>query len=336
MVAAFVGAGHPAGADVGEADGEETPGGFSAYVIDWEGDVDLSRTAGVSLPPPVCWWGRPDLAADPTDAGAWREAYTAHVAAAPVWDEGYRRIARLPGGMDALDRAHEADQVGLGIRWWQLRYDHAQLRDVDFTGELVERGCTEASSHQSVPAIVEYRYRPVTEVPPPVVDVESLARYAYVALDLVLPTLEWNPRISAQGGATMVNLPTWMWVERGAALEQRSLRARVRGTDLWVEVVAEPQSLVVSSPDGGVSKRCTPSEGRRSFAVGRDDASACLVTFLRESATGGDGFQLRAQTTWRATWRASTGADGTFDLMTITAETPIRVASTQSLVVDVR
>lgn len=331
-----LGASLSAGADVGEADGEETPGGFRAYMIDWEGHVDLTRTVGVSLPPPVCWWGRPDLAADPTDAGAWREAYTDHVFGAPVWDEGYRRIARLPGGMDALDRAYDADQVGLGIRWWQLRYDHSQLRDVDFHGELVERGCTEASSHQSVPAVVEYRYRPVTETPPPVVDVEALARYAYVALDLVLPTLDWNPRISALGDATMVNLPTWMWVERAEALEERSIRARVRGTDLSVEIVAEPESLVVSSPSGGVSEECTLSEGRRSFAVDRNDASACLVTFHRESATGGDGFQLRAETTWRATWRASTGESGTFDPRTIAAESPIRVASTQSLVVDVR
>ncbi|QCX28290.1 hypothetical protein [Nocardioides jishulii] len=326
----------PAGADIGEGDsgGEETPGGFSAYVIDWEGHYDSARVSAVPQPPPVCWWTRPHLAADPTDAGAWRDAYREYQANA-VWDQRMVRELELPGGLDALDRAYDADQTEPGIRWWWLRYDQAQLDDDDYVGDLLAKGCTEAAPNTpGFPTIpIAYRYRPVNEVPAPLVDMEALARHAYVALDLVLPTLDWNPRMTGNDDATLVNFPTWVWVEQPAALQERTVRARVRGTDLWVEVSATTDSLEVASPAGGA--RCTADRGRYLWSAGRDEKNACVVRFHRESHGLRDGFDLRASTTWRATWTASTGEGGTFDPRTITAQDTIRVVSTQSIVTGV-
>jgi hypothetical protein len=152
----------------------------------------------------------------------------------------------------------------------------------------------------------------------------ELARQARERLVLPSPRIEANPV-----GAQLVNLPTWLWLDRGSWGE-RSATAEVPGVS--VTAVARPTSVSWSMGDG-VSVTC-PGQGTP-FPVGGDPraASPDCGHVYRSSSAGQPGqvFVVTATVHWVVTW-AGAGQSGTFPDLTTSATERFRVAEAQALV----
>ena len=96
-------------------------------------------------------------------------------------------------------------------------------------------------------------------------------------MDLKKPTLEWNPHLASNNDATLVNLPTWLWTQDPAAVEERQVTAEAAG--ISVTVTAQPDGMTVSSPVGGTE--CSAEQARTAYAAGVDESQACVFTFPR-------------------------------------------------------
>lgn len=171
-------------------------------------------------------------------------------------DMAEREFLMLPNGDESLEAAKRVE----GARWYMLQWDTSRLEwGADFDEELTAAGCTTSRPWREGSRVaVRYNFFRTNEVPPPTVDVEDLALYAYRALWLVPPALEWNPKIATRNGAALVNLPTWFWVEDPLSLQdEREITAGIG--DVWTRVVARPGDMKLSSVFGTVS--CTKARG---------------------------------------------------------------------------
>lgn len=303
-------------------------------------DIQLSGTAvpgpgspRPAAPPPICWWEQagPD-AEDPT---AFAESYHAQARSYGSADMVERQYLQVRGGSAALDRAI-ADETSLGqpgVTWYTLKWDSDRMAGDDFSASLVEAGCTDVVPWRGDSQVaVIYAYFEHGEEPAPRVDVSQLARYAYDAMDLVRPALEWNPQARDHGNAAVVNLPTWVWAANSASVEDQWIQANVG--PVWARVEASPTEVTVRAE--GQTVRCTPRQARLPYAAGRDEDSACILTFRRASHATADGFGVEATVTWQARWTSSTGEGGTFDDgRSVSWTTVVPVVSVQSLVTQV-
>jgi len=192
-------------------------------------------------------------------------------------------------------------------------------------------GCTSVSDVMGEPVPARYNYFPFRRAPEPEVDAETLAEYAYEVMDLVPPTLDWNPRITARDGATLVNLPTWLWTEDADAVRTRTVVARAGS--VRVEVTATTGGLSVTSPAGSVT--CSPEAAATSYAAGRDQDRACTLAFNQSSFGYPSGFPVDASTNWTASWTSSTGESGTLAPQQVSRQTLIPVAQSQALVTGI-
>lgn len=278
-------------------------------------------------PPPLCWWT--PTAGDSGDPVKFAEAYRVQAESRGA-DMAERKYLELPAGAASLEAAKQKE----GAVWYMLRWDTSRLEwGTELHERLAAAGCTTARPWRDGSAVaVVWNYFIPGEEPPPQVDVEDLALYAYKALYLVPPTLEWNPRITTRGGAALVNLPTWFWVEDPLALEEeREITASVG--DVWARVVARSGRMELESPFGTVS--CTRAQGRFKYAAGRDESKACTKTFIRTPPGVAGKFAVTATTEWSARWTSSTGEAETLPVRTLSETTNVPVVSSQSLVTRV-
>ncbi|MGH3719411.1 MAG: hypothetical protein ACRDRI_11360 [Pseudonocardiaceae bacterium] len=151
----------------------------------------------------------------------------------------------------------------------------------------------------------------------------ELARQAHERLVLPSPQIEANP-----AGAQLVNLPTWLWLDR-AGWGERSATAEVPGVS--VTAMARPTSVTWSMGDG-VSVTCR-GQGTP-FPVGGDPkaASPDCGHLYRSSSAGqpGETFPVIATVHWTVTW-AGAGQSGTFPDLATSATGRFRVAEAQAL-----
>jgi hypothetical protein len=111
--------------------------------------------------------------------------------------------------------------------------------------------------------------------PTPEMDPAVLAQIAYDSMDLPKGTIRWNP--SVDGGATVVNLDTWVWVE--GAPTSVSVTAQIpSGT--WARVDAQLAGLQLSAP--GADPATCPDTGV-AWSPGAKTTS-CSLVFFRSSA----------------------------------------------------
>ncbi len=178
------------------------------------------------------------------------------------------------------------------------------------------------------PQTVGWQAFPTGNPPAPAVSPEDLAAYAYEVMDLKKPTLEWNPHLASNGDASLVNLPTWLWTEDPAAVEERQVTAEAAG--ISVTVTAEPNAMTVSTPVGGTE--CSAKQAATAYAPGVNEASACTFTFPSASVQYAGGFPVQATTGWEATWTSNAGPGGDLEPKTMTATTAIPVIEVQSRV----
>lgn len=331
-VVALTSAGAHAGPD--DTTTPETPPAFELF-LELEGSA--TPPAGAprpSPPPPVCWWEPAGALAD--DPTAFAEAFRATANSYGTADMIERQYMQLPHGSDSLDEAIQAEETleAPGVTWYMLKWDSTLLEGDDYHAALEEAGCTTFRPWRGGESQVGvmYDFFEPGEEPAPRIDVAELARYAYEAMYLVPPTLQWNPRIDDVDNAALVNLPTWMWVEDPLAVaDDRWIRASIG--PVWARVDASPGGLSITADGKQVS--CTNAQARQAYDPSGPDSSGCRLTFDRASHAFPAGFAVTASTTWQAAWTSSTGEGGTFDARTVVATTNVPVASIQSVVTQV-
>ncbi|QCX28289.1 hypothetical protein [Nocardioides jishulii] len=312
----------------GAAGGGETDDGYYAYAIKLTGDYSVGLAARVPRPAPKCWWTELE-APDPHNAVEVKDWFFRFMASHGPSSAGggpyYMAASRYP---DAFDDAIEQDEVGDGVTWYKL-VTNPQNMPAD---EVVASGCTTMTGGPMVGNVpLSYRFGPF-QTPPaePVIDVRMLAEYAYSVMNLVRPELDWNPKISAQGNAALVNLPTWMWVRDPESVDTRSVTASVG--DVSVTVTAQPGTMRVRSEAG--SAVCSPDRATTTYSPGREESSACTVSFSKESYKVRGGFAVTATVPWTASWTGG-GEGDTFPDRTVSETTYVPVSSSQALVTEV-
>lgn len=275
------------------------------------GGGSFSRGAVVRSVPPVCWYGR------------------------GMSGYAYYEYWKLGGPARESKTLDDFAAQGLLHQGWE---SHA----TDSTGFWYEPSCrfdapagTLTDYLASHPAV----FVPAGEPAPPQdaeVDPEVLAQIAAESMDLPQGTIRWNPSLTGSG-ATIVNAPTWVWVE-GAATTVSVTASIPSGT--WARVDAALSGLEVRAP-GSDGASC-PDTGT---PWGAGTASTCTLTFFRSTANqpvkGGQSLPtatLTAEARWTASWVSSVnpGTATALPAQTIATSAEVPVAEVQSVVTSGR
>lgn len=148
---------------------------------------------------------------------------------------------------------------------------------------------------------------------------DVLAAYAYNKIEVPETEIELKPATTST-----VNLPTWVWLDRGTFKEVR-VRAELAAAGVWAETTAKPVALHLDPGTGDAethpaSGDCAiGDDGSIGTPYARGDAGGtppCGITYRH--ATDGKPYRLSTSVTWRISWRGSGGAkgdlpDGTFE-----------------------
>ncbi|MET8983196.1 hypothetical protein ABZX85_47260 [Streptomyces sp. NPDC004539] len=152
---------------------------------------------------------------------------------------------------------------------------------------------------------------------------EQLAQIAREQLRLPSPQIEASP-VAEQ----LVDLPTWLWLERGV-WGAVSATASVPGVS--VTAVARPVSVVWSMGDGG-SVTCEGPGTAYDAAVDPKSASPDCGYTYRASSAGRphDAYAVAATVRWTVNWSGA-GESGVFPGLTTESGAEFRVAESQAL-----
>ncbi len=320
--------------------GSSTDTGYASRVqVSLSGDVDRGAVASIPGPPPMCWWE--DLAGtmldsekvDTSDPKAVKKYYEEELR---PWLTGHAATGQLAiPSMDYFADVIAKVKAGQEMTFYSLQTREGVISSKPGSPAYAQevRGVARACGTTAVdgpygPVTVSWQAFPPGQQPPPAVAPEDLAEYAYEVMDLVRPTLDWNPNLASAGDATLVNLPTWLWTEDPAAVEQRQVTASAAG--ISVTVTAEPGGMTVTSPVAGTE--CSAEQARTAYAEGVAESSACVLTFPSGSFAYGAGFPVQSTTGWQATWTSNTGPGGGLEPKVETATTTIPVIEVQSRV----
>jgi enoyl reductase len=141
--------------------------------------------------------------------------------------------------------------------------------------------------------------------PPAPVTPEMLSKAAYQATQLPLRDVKLSPAANGQ----KVNLPTY--AQFADAIPEVYVTAQVPNPPVAATVVAEPYALRI---DAGTSY-ADPQSCEYTFKKVGDQynvntaGSDCNITY-RKATSGGGGYTLKAQITWRVHWTASADPNG--------------------------
>ncbi|MFF1377037.1 hypothetical protein [Streptomyces sp. NPDC058308] len=148
---------------------------------------------------------------------------------------------------------------------------------------------------------------------------KTLAAFAYDKIKVPDAEIKLKPE-----GRSTVNLPTWMWLDKGT-FRAVTVRADLPGTGLWAVTTAKPVALHLEP--GTADAERYPASG--DCLIGGDGSIGtpyvkgashqdppCGIAYLR--ATAGRPYELKASVTWDISWAGSGGAkgdlpDGTFE-----------------------
>lgn len=238
-----------------------------------------------------------------------------------------------PGGKDYVNNANG------GYPWERLVYDD-YMSHADSEGRWYSPTCRpDAPSAYTVGYLDAHPVRFVEPQEPaprpdPQIDPEVLAHAARDAMVLPTGTIRWNPSLDGTR-ATVVNMPTFIWVE--GATDTVTVRAEVVETGTWAQVDAHMVELRLEAKNHATASTCTTLG--TPYAPGMT-ASDCSIEFYR--STAGQPVKpgqtlptvtLNAAAVWTAEWTSSL-TDGPQALpvndTTTTAEVP--VAEIQTIV----
>ncbi|NEA43661.1 hypothetical protein G3I42_31245 [Streptomyces sp. SID11385] len=195
----------------------------------------------------------------------------------------------------AKDEYHKDDK-GKGMYWT------AQYRDDASLAEMMECDRPPFWADNADPPDIPHAISP-----------EILAGLAYERMKV--PSLKAK---LAPAGASKVNLPTWVWLDR-SQLEPVSVTATlaVGGFAMSATTTAKPVRLAIQP--GTADARTLPGSGTcpvgeggaigEPFAAGKADRTPpCGVTYLRSS--GDATYRLQTAVTWDTAWTGTGGAGG--------------------------
>ncbi|GHH62484.1 ATP/GTP-binding protein [Lentzea cavernae] len=152
---------------------------------------------------------------------------------------------------------------------------------------------------------------------------EQVAQIARKQLRLPAPKIMASP-----AGDQLVNLHTWMWLDRGS---WRDISATASVPGVSVTAVARPTSATWVMGDGS-SVTCVGAGS--SFPVGGDPTSAspdCGHTYRTSSAgRPAEAFPVAVTVLWAVTWSGA-GQGGTFPNLSTSASAAFRVAESQGI-----
>jgi hypothetical protein len=154
--------------------------------------------------------------------------------------------------------------------------------------------------------------------------VVELAQRAAAAATLPTPgALGFNPdRIDGRSPVTIVNYPTWLWVDGS---HWHSVRAQAAIGPERASVVAAPTEVTWQMGDGhtvtcaGPGVRWTPQAG----------ASDC--TYAYPNGSGGRLLRVTATIHWSVSWTSNVGQSGTLPTMTTSSSAPLEVDQVETV-----
>jgi hypothetical protein len=153
-------------------------------------------------------------------------------------------------------------------------------------------------------------------VPERIVDPAALAATALSSIEIPAPTIHTSP---SEDGRTFVQLPTWLWVDRGWWRE-RTATANAGSVSATVTAVptatnwATGDGSSITCPGPGVPWRTGMSEGD----------TYCSHTYRRPSSPG--TFQITVTVTFEVRWTSNVGVSGSLE--------GVARSATRGLVVD--
>jgi len=318
----------------GSGNGGSTGGGYSVTAISFSGDAAPRSGGAVSAGvPATCWWEPAQLylfdtspidMTDPDELESW------YLNELPKHTAGSFTMGRVAYGDLSLWRSVlDKMRAGVKITAYQpsCRQDAPQCALVGFAGTALPPGIGGPCGMN-----VAIGFFPTGNPPAPRIAPADLAEAARDEMNIPLPQVDRNPKVTALSGATLVGLPTWFWVTDptsvGGTTGNRTIRAEVAG--VWAEVVASTGGLSLSSPAGG--QRCGPGQALTHYARGVTESSACTVSFRASSVGYPDGFPVDASTSWSATWTGSGNTGGTLTPLQRGTVVVVPVAEVQTLV----
>jgi hypothetical protein len=153
----------------------------------------------------------------------------------------------------------------------------------------------------------------------------TVAQRAVARLQLPRPVLHTNPD---EDSAQVVNVPTWMWVERST---WHPVSASVSADGVRVVATARPRTALWAMGDGA-EVTChgpgTPYAGGRSPRAASPD---CGHTYRKaSSAEPGRAYTVTVRVVWDVTWQGN-GRTGTVRGRSMTAEHRLVVDEVQAV-----
>jgi hypothetical protein len=144
----------------------------------------------------------------------------------------------------------------------------------------------------------------IVYIPDPTVDPEALAEEALDRTPIPVPKVRLNP---PQGQDQVVNVPTWMWVDRGS---WQPVTAQATAGAVTVTTTARPGVVRWDMGNGDVVTCAGPGTAYDPSKPAADQHSDCTYTYHHSSASQPGGvFTITVTTTWQVSWTVS-GAPG--------------------------
>jgi hypothetical protein len=263
---------------------------------------------------PSCWWRKynPDIGGnDATTPEGFQKFYDESI----PYLSGHAAAGRLSmPEYNEVKRVADAAKNGEHYTWYQL-----QCRDgVD----PVKAGFTKSGGTYMGQQIgIGWAAFPDGQIPEPYVAPEDLATalWDYAQQGLTNPGIGRNPVIAANGGATLVNVPTWFWVNNPATslADDGKIDLVATAGNTTVTLKASSSGVDFTSPAGATS--CTVDQAKQAWSTGKADAGACSISFEKSSA----GWPVTASISWSGRWDGNDGTGG--DLPVVFHSTTVNV-----------
>ena len=155
----------------------------------------------------------------------------------------------------------------------------------------------------------------------------GLAQQASDRAPIPLPDVHLNP---PESGEQVVNLTTWMWIDRSV---WQPVSATASAGGVTVTATAAPESVRWAMGNGDVVTCAGPGTPYDPNRPSSEQQSDCSYVYRHSSASAPDGaFTATATITWHVTWTAA-GVAGGGDLGTASRTTTfaVRVAEIQAV-----
>lgn len=213
----------------------------------------------------------------------------------------------------------------------QLRYGHicpghggyegGQTAELFGTGEIVVRDPVTGAITGTIPAD-ELTSGATTTI---TVSSAMLAEFALAELTLPAPLIGMSP-----DDDHVVQLPSWMWIDRSQWGPQDRTAA---AGPVSATVTARPIRVEWDMGNGSVVTCDGPGRVYRPQFAGQPEATDCKYTYRHSSAGQPDeAYDVTATVVWDASWTGSDGDGGALGELTSQATEAVRVAEVQALV----